>query len=508
MQTRSKTKGRVGRTAEGTNKGPPQTARNQPCGGPRGDDKGQHVETTSPSRKKAVRFLEPEPQSSQEKARPRRTAKRSEPKPFVLDESILKLNPYKYRDMLTLIRIVEENGWDWTDLQRPYFYEHRHIPIKLEAPLEERGIFVGHNKGRKHEQRELVVRWPKSVVFTYSCGRLVMSGISKLQREGDRMSEREARNSAEKCLVKAAEAGMTCEDRDVIELLIGYGARNMWECITAAAKRGHNDTIKDLYESFQRILGENHRIFSPESVNWDGLFYAAERGQNETIDFLDSYLGMSPNADSMDVAECAFICSSREPVQKLIHLAAGKDHVHTVRHLIEEYNYSPNECLRFGETVLDVARQSGARRVVEYLEGNGGVEEWVTWDTDSSMYDLSDSDGISVISDDALETMDQDARKDIMSVRETMDKDLRKNLGVPAMWHHVGRLLVLLGRKYNGGEHNAGQGGPFNPLGEGGGSNYGPKPLTRSRLKRIWHKLGGHFKISDSDKCFKKGGCW
>ena len=495
MQTRSKTKGRAGGTAEVTNEVPPQTARNQPGDeGPRPGEKGQRVETTSPTRKKV------KPQPPQGKARPRRSAKRSEPKPFVLDDSVLKLNPYKYRDMLTLIRIVEENKWDWTDLQKPYFYEHRHIPIKLEGPLEERAIFVGHGKGPKDAQRELVVRWPISVVFTYNCGRFVMHGISRLKREGDRMSENEARNFAEKCLVKAAAAGMTLEDRDVIELLIGYGAQNMWDGITAAAKRGHNDTIKDLYESFEKILGENHRMFAPESVNWDGLFYAAEWGQNETIDFLDSFFGMSPNADSMDVAECAFICSSMEPVHKLIHFAAGRDHVHTVRHLIEEYDYSPNMCLRFGETVLDVAKQRGARRVIEYLEANGGVEEWMTWDTDSSMYNLSDSDGISVISDDALETMDQRVRKDMTYITDLVDKDLRKNHGIPAMWHNVAQVLTLIPRKYSAVERNTGQGGPFDPPVEGGGSNYGPKPLTRSRLKRIWHKLGGLFKISDDDK--------
>ena len=398
--------------------------------------------------------------------------------------------------MLELMSIVGRNGWDWTDFQRPYFYEHWHIPINLEAPLEERKILAKRKIGTKFERCELVVRWPRSVVFTYNCGRFALGGVLRLNREGDRMSEKEVRDHAEKCLAQAAAAGFTRENRDEIQLLIGFGAENMWDCITEAAKRGHNDTIKDLYESFEEFLGKGHRIFYPENVNWDCLFYAAEWGQNETIDFLDSFFGMSPNADSMDVAECAFICSSREPVQKLIHFAAGKDHVHTVRHLIEVYDYSPNECLRFGETVLDVARESGAKRVIEYLQENGGVEEWMTWDTDSSLYNLSDSDGISVISDDALETMDQRARKHMAEMIEGTSKLCSFK---PPMWHQMGGILITLFGPRRDGEHiHTVQDGRIDPA-EGVGSNYDPKPLTPSRLKRVWHKLGGRFKISSED---------
>ncbi len=239
-------------------------------------------------------------------------------------------------------------------------------------------------------------------------------------------------------------------------------------------------------------------LFAPR-LDAHSRFALRSPGRNDTIDLISDFLGMSPNAGSDEIGPCEFICSTMDPVEKLIHIAAGKDHVHTVRHFIEKYGYSPNECLRFGETVLDVARENNASRVIEYLEGIGGMEEWrldmLDWDNESSMGYLSDDGELSDISDDALETMDQEARRYMENI--VKGNTLWNEDGREAMWYDVGDALVDMYASRKPQKHDRE---------EGCGANFGKdRPMTRSRIKRIWYKLGGRFLISKENRCRKNG---
>ena len=168
------------------------------------------------------------------------------PKPFVLDESILKLNPHNFSDMQRLIEIVHDNGWDWTSLQRPYFYEAWHCrKSSADEPFEEEVV-----TSKKHD---FVVRWPKSVKFTWMCGLKLQKYLSLEKLRDPKTPEKLVVRIAEACLSNAAASGA---GRDVIDEIVDYGAENLWQCISEAAKFGHNRTIKYLYLCFEKLHGD------------------------------------------------------------------------------------------------------------------------------------------------------------------------------------------------------------------------------------------------------------
>ena len=136
--------------------------------------------------------------------------------------------------------------------------------------------------------------------------------------------------------------------------------------------------------------------------------------------------------------------------------------------------------------------------MVEYLEGIGGMEEWLLdmldWDNESSMGYLSDDGELSDISDDALETMDQEARRYMENI--VKGNTLWNEDGREAIWYDVGDTLVdMYGTRK-----------PIHDREEGCGANFGAdRPMTRSGIKCIWHKLGGRFLISEENRCRKNG---
>lgn len=189
------------------------------------------------------------------------------PKPFVLDESILKLNPHNFRDMQRLIEIVHDNGWDWTSLQRPYFYEAWHCrKSSADEPFGEDVV-----TSKKHD---FVVRWPKSVKFTWMCGLKLQKYLSLEKLRDPKTPEKVVVRIAEACLSNAAASGA---GRDVIDEIVDYGAENLWQCISEAAKFGHNRTIKYLYLCFEKLHGEDCALLN-EDACWDCLFYASMYG--------------------------------------------------------------------------------------------------------------------------------------------------------------------------------------------------------------------------------------
>ena len=471
--------------------------------------------------------------------------------PGRLTREMLKLNPWRINDLQKLLTLRKEKNVPWADLTKRYFIEVWGFPRS--QFVFDREYWASQSKEllRDDEWYDVVceyensphrlelervkwtmtegfgLMWPDVRVIQHrTTGKLVSSytrrkeltkdfnlmlaipiDVFKLRDDAfdvmdaykNRGKNKPHRSSANKLLVGACAAASPW--KYIKWLIRDCGAKSCWDAVAAAAGHGHNDVIdlvvkefRTVYADFEQSELEFQRDYqnSPFLKNWDPLVAAAVGGHNDTIDFLAERYGLSPNGRVDSCADYASMMDvRRDDITVIIHKAASRDHVHTVKHLIDKYDYHPTTYTYWDETVLDVAIECKAERTISFLRERGAQADWESWSTDSEYeYDVqweNDSDG-DCVPEDVMEQLHPRARSAIESVIN-MPTDNH-----PPLVFSEAKVLFQRFRPFE----SLGLRSLSGPEGDEGDC-FGQNELayvfpSGDRFRRVWRKLGGSFK--------------